>query len=615
MPELAPYPDSLVLFKGKPARVRHVGKTLEIELPGGEHLNVRSKDVTVLHPGPLRALGDLVPVSGDVDTAWELLAGGPTTLAELSELAYGVYSPATAWAAWQLVADGLLFRGTPQEIAARTGDEVSRERSNREARAAEAEAWSQFVAGAKAGDISHVDARYLREVEELALGQSEKSRLLREMRRAETRENAHALLMELQHWSEWTDPYPQRTGAITTQVALGVPALPEEARLDLTRLPAFAIDDEGNQEPDDAIGLEGDRLWVHVADAAALAPAGSELDMEARARGATLYLPEGPVRMLPQGAVDALGLGLTEVSPALSFCLEIDDAGQARLADYGPSWVRVTRLTYAEAQARLAEAPLAGLRAAADAHRERRRARGALFIDLPEVQIHVAGGEVSIRPLPALPSRDLVMEGMLMAGEAIAGFAEEMGLPLPFTFQEPPTEDEAGGPQATSWRPGDLAGMYAMRQRLRPSQHGSAPSPHAGLGLTSYVQATSPLRRYLDLVTHQQLRAHRAGHGQLSAREMTERVGATMAVAGTVRATERLARRHWTLVYLMHHPEWEGEGVLVERRGRRGIALIPSLDLDTTVHLRHDAGLNEQMRLAKPQVNLPMLEVRFEVVE
>lgn len=328
MPELAPYPDSLVLFKGKPARVRHVGKTLEIELAGGEHLNVRSKDVTVLHPGPLRSLGDLVPVSGDVDTARELLAGGPTTLAELSELAYGVYSPATAWAAWQLVADGLLFRGTPQEIAARTGDEVSRERSNREARAAEAEAWSQFVAGAKAGDISHVDPRYLREVEELALGQSEKSRLLREMRRAETRENAHALLMELQHWSEWTDPYPQRTGAITTQVALGVPALPEEARLDLTRLPAFAIDDEGNQEPDDAIGLEGDRLWVHVADAAALAPAGSELDMEARARGATLYLPEGPVRMLPQGAVDALGLGLTEVSPALSFAWKSTTLGR-----------------------------------------------------------------------------------------------------------------------------------------------------------------------------------------------------------------------------------------------------------------------------------------------
>lgn len=613
MLELAPHPDSLVLFKGRPARVRRVGKTLEIELPGDERLNVRGKDVTVLHPGPLRALGDLVPVSGDVETAWELLAGTHTTLAELAELAYGEYSPATAWAAWQLVADGLRFRGTPQEVLARTRDEVAREQRTREARTAEAEAWSEFVAGAKAGDVSHVDPRYLREIEELAFGRSERSRLLHEMRRAETRENAHALLLELGHWTEWVDPYPQRMGLTTAQVALDVPALPEEARLDLTGLPAFAIDDEGNQEPDDAIGLEGDRLWVHVADAAALAPAGSPLDVEARARGATLYLPEGPVRMLPHGVVDALGLGLAEISPALSFCLEMDGEGQVRLAEYGPSWVRVTRLTYEQAESHLAEEPLARLWAMAEAHRQRRRARGALALDLPEVQIGVGDGRVTIRPLASLRSRDLVMEGMLMAGEAISAFAQEQGLPLPFTSQEPPTEDEAGGPPVREWEAWDLAGMYAMRQRLRPSQYGSVPAPHAGLGLPAYVQATSPLRRYLDLVTHQQMRAHLAGRGQLTAQEMTERVGATMAVAGTVRATERLARRHWTMVYLMQNPEWEGEGVLVERRGRRGIALVPSLDLDTVVHLRHDAAPNERLRLARPQVNLPMLEVRLEL--
>ena len=614
MPDLPPHPDSLVLFKNKPARVRHVGKVLEIELPGGERMSVRSKDVTVLHPGPLRALADLGPVSGDAETAWELLAGGRTTLAELAELAYGAYTPATAWAAWQLVADGLRFRGTPQEIEARTQDEVARERSVRLARASETEAWSEFVAGAKAGDVSHVDPRYLREVEELALGRSEKSRLLHELRRAETRENAHALLMELGHWSEWVDPYPQRTGVTTAQVTLSVPALPEEVRLDLTGVPAFAIDDEGNQEPDDAIGPDGDRLWVHVADAAALAPIDSPLDVEARARGATLYLPEGPVRMLPSGVVETLGLGLAQISPALSFCLELDGQGRVRLAEYGPSWVRVTRLTYQQAEVRLAEPPFASLCALAEVHRERRRALGALFIDLPEVQIRVGDGEVMIHPLVSLHSRDLVMESMLMAGEAIAGLAQETGLPLPFTSQDPPGDDETGGPPVTSWDSGDLAGMYAMRGRLRPSKYGSTPAPHAGLGLVAYVQATSPLRRYLDLVTHQQLRAQHAGRGPLSAQEMTERVGATMAVAGTVRAAERLARRHWTLVYLMQHPEWKGEGVLVERRGRRGIALVPALDLDTVVHLRHDAALNERLRLVQPKVNLPLLEVRFELV-
>jgi exoribonuclease-2 len=614
MPDLTPRPDSLVLYKGRPARVRHVSKTLEIELPGEERLNVRGKDVVVLHPGPLRTLAELVPPPGDVETAWDLLQGSRMTLAELAELTYGSYTPASAWAAWQLVADGLRFHGTPPEIVARTPDEFAHERDVRQARAAEAQAWSDFVAGARAGDVSTVDQRYLREVEDLALGRSEKSRLLHELRRSETRESAHALLLELGHWDEWFDPYPQRQGAVTAPVLLDVPSLPDERRLDLTGLPAFAIDDEGNQEPDDAISLEGGRLWVHVADAAALAPAGSPLDLEARARGATLYLPEGPVPMLPAAAIRALGLGLSDVSAALSFGLDLDEEGGVRSMEYGPSWVRVTRLTYAQAEAKLTEEPFASMCAAVGAHRERRYARGALFIDLPEVQVRVEGREVLILPLPSLRSRDLVMEAMLTAGEAVAQLSQERGLPLPFTTQEPPANnDGAPGSPPKLGGPGDMAGMYALRGSLRPSQYSTAPGPHAGLGLAAYVQATSPLRRYLDLVTHQQLRAHLAGAGQLSLRELTERVGATMAVAGTLRATERLARRHWTMVFLIRHPDWRGEGILVERRGHRGIALIPSLDLDTVVHLHRDMPLNEPLQLARPKVNLPLLEARFEV--
>lgn len=71
-----------------------------------------------------------------------------------------------------------------------------------------------------------------------------------------------------------------------------LPDLPDEPRRDLTGLPAFAIDDEGNLDPDDALSLDGDRLWVHVADAAALIGPDSPADIEARARGATL-LPAG----------------------------------------------------------------------------------------------------------------------------------------------------------------------------------------------------------------------------------------------------------------------------------------------------------------------------------
>ena len=40
------------------------------------------------------------------------------------------------------------------------------------------------------------------------------------------------------------------------------------------------------------------------------------------------------------------------------------------------------------------------------------------------------------------------------------------------------------------------------------SQYRSVPAPHSGLGLSTYAQATSPMRRYLDLVVRQQLHAY-----------------------------------------------------------------------------------------------------------
>ena len=594
--------DSLVLYKTRPARVARVGKKLQIELEGGESLSVRLKDVVRLHPGPLHSLDELRPQTGEVETAWELLAGSTTTLAELAELAYGTFTPATAWAAWQLVDDGLFFRGTPQEVEACTAQEVAQEQAARETRAEQERVRSAFLIRVRARQILPEDGPHLREVEDLALKRVARSQLLRELRRAETPESAHALLLELGYWARTHDPYPLRQGLPTMPPDLELPDLPDEERVDLTHLPAFAIDDEGNQDPDDALSLDGDCLWVHVADAAALVPPESAADLEARARGATLYLPEGAVPMLPWEAARTLGLGLAEVSPALSFALHLDSAGVVASLEVVPSWVRVTRLTYEEAEARLDEEPLRSLHHLAQKNRACRDERGAIPLDLPEVRIQADGDEVTIRPLLPLRSRDLVTEAMLMVGEAVAQYAAEHSLSVPFTTQDPPDSEE---------RPTDLAGMYGLRRQFRPSQQSGVPGSHAGLGLDTYVQATSPLRRYLDLVVHQQLRAHIRGGDLLDAQDMLERIGATAAVAGTVRYAERLARKHWTLIYLDQRPDWRGEGILVERRRRGGTVLIPELDLDVRVHLRSDPPLNSQIPLALRGVDLPALEAYF----
>jgi exoribonuclease-2 len=543
--------------------------------------------------------------AGEVEAACELLDGSQTTLPELAELVYGAYTPATAWAAWQLVDEGLYFQGTPEVINVRPLAEVEQERIVRETKAAERDAWNGFLQRARAGHCIPEDAGYLLEVEELIWGQREQSRVLQALECNQNPESAHALLLRLGYWNEMHNPWPRRTGAILEHPTVPLMELPQESRLDLTGLAAFAIDDEGNLDPDDALSLDGDRLWVHIADVAALVPPDSPADVEARARGATLYLPETTIPMLPDAALRQLGLGLLEVSPALSFGLSLDANGVVIDVEVVPSWVRVQRLTYEQVETRLDEEPFRRLYELAERHQARRRARGAIFIDLPEVKMRVSEGRVDIQPLPRLHSRMLVAEAMVMAGEAAARFALERELPFPFTTQEPV--------EAADQQPVSLAAMYSLRRSMRARQYSSQPGPHGGLGLEVYVQATSPMRRYLDLVAHQQLRALLRGSDPLDAQAIVARVGAAEAVASGVRRAERLSRQHWTVVYLQQHPGWQGEGVLVEKRMPRGTVLISALALETRVKVADSVAPDSVLPLRLTGIDLPEREAYFRV--
>ena len=112
---------------------------------------------------------------------------------------------------------------------------------------------------------------------------------------------------------------------------------------------------------------------------------------------------------------------------------------------------------------------------------------------------------------------------------------------------------------------------------------------------------------------HQQLRAHLRGAPVLGEQEVLERVGAAEAVAGHMRQAEFLAYKHWTLVYLVQHPDWRGEGILVEKRDHRGTVLLPTLGMEVRVHLDQDLPLNSVISLSLRGINLPELDAHFQV--
>jgi exoribonuclease-2 len=379
----------------------------------------------------------------------------------------------------------------------------------------------------------------------------------------------------------------------------------QEERLDLTQLPAYAIDDEDNQDPDDAVSLDGERIWVHVADVAALVPPDSEMDLDARARGANLYQPDRVIPILPPQVTDSLGLGLDERSPALSFGFTLSPQGEVKNVEVHPSWVQVERISYRMAEQRLAEAPFATLLEMSQRYRQRRRQAGAASIELPEVKLKVIEDQVEIEPLPRLQSREMVTDLMLMAGEAIAEHCQAHEIAIPFATQAPPDQLE---------QPEDLAGMFAYRRFFKPTNIKTQPEPHSGLGLMNYTRVTSPLRRYSDLLVHQQLRAHLKGEALLDIQAVSERIAQAELGSMANRRTERMSNNHWRLIYLRDRPSWQGEAIIVAKEGERSTVLIPSIAMEAKVRIRGDVGLNDPVRLKPREIDIPDLSCYFRVV-
>ncbi len=595
---------SLVLYKIHPARVSAVGEKIEIELAGGKSRKVRPKDVSLLHPGPLNSLAALEAPEANVEEAWELLQGEQPTFEELAELVFGEFTPASAWATWELLQNGLYFAGDPAAVKVNAPEVVAALRAERERKQREAEEWEGFLVRVEQAALEEEDRKRLAEVERVALGDATRSRILSHFKVDATPEAAHRFLLRCGYWPAEYNPWPQRAGVVLESPEIGVPALPEEDRLDLTHLEAWAIDDVGNQDPDDAISLDGDYLWVHVADVAALVRPDGHLDQAARERASNLYLPERTVTMLPPALTEQLGLGLQPVSPALSIGLRLVD-GEPRDIRIERTWVKVSRTSYEAANERLHEPLFARLAELTTVYRARRLARNAARIDLPEAAVRVIDDEVVIRPLPKMPARDLVTDAMLMAGEAVARFAEANELPIPYAMQPEPEEIR---------QPQTLAEMYAYRRLFKPSNTVLHPEPHFGLGLERYARATSPLRRYADLLVHQQLRAFVAGMEPMSRETLAERIAGIDVAGGRIRRAERQSNLHWKLIYLQRHPGWEGEAVVAALEERKVVLIIPELAMEIRMRPHDRFAPDQTVRLRLRDLDLTTQDVWFQVV-
>ena len=195
---------------------------------------------------------------------------------------------------------------------------------------------------------------------------------------------------------------------------------------------------------------------------------------------------------------------------------------------------------------------------------------------------------------------------MLLAGEGAARFAFKNRIPFPYVSQE--------APEIPSDIPTGMAGQFRLRRCMRRRNVGITPATHSGLGISMYSQVTSPLRRYSDLVAHEQLRAFIDGRSLIDKDVMLERISEGDEAMRSSRQAERKSNMHWTLVYLLQNPGWKGEAVCVEQRGKQCVFLIPSLGQETLMTPDKPVKLNETITVKAGNINIPELSVTFRQV-
>ncbi|MFO0142171.1 MAG: RNB domain-containing ribonuclease, partial [Aphanizomenon sp.] len=206
-------------------------------------------------------------------------------------------------------------------------------------------------------------------------------------------------------------------------------------------------------------------------------------------------------------------------------------------------------------------------------------------------------------------SRQLVAEMMILAGEVAARYGQTHNIPLPFRGQPQP---ELPPEEELLLLPAGFVRSCAMRRCMPKSEMSITPVRHAGLGLDTYTQATSPIRRYSDLLTHFQLKAHLRGEGLPFSAEQLKEVMMTVSSA-TQEATmvERQTNRYYALEYLRRHPEeiWQVT-VLMWLREDSNLALIllEDLGLQLPMSFRRSVSLGENLlvkvSLADPQKDM-----------
>lgn len=325
----------------------------------------------------------------------------------------------------------------------------------------------------------------------------------------------------------------------------------QDGRVDLTSDTIITIDPVDARDFDDAISLErlenGHwRLGVHIADVSHFVRLGSPLDLEARERATSIYLPDQVIPMLPEIISNNLAsLQPDRVRYTKTAFIEYTEDGALVDTEFCTAAIKSKRrFTYEEVDDYLEKTVqwkdkltpevfslLDRMHKLSRILRKRRMDRGSLELSLPEVKIDLDkdGKVAGAHRVENTESHQMIEEFMLAANEAVAVKLQDMGLNFLRRIHENPEARKLKsltqfvhelGIQADSLEsrfeikrvlaeaegmPEEQALNYAVLRSMPKATYAPQAEGHYALASDCYCHFTSPIRRYPDLTVHRML--------------------------------------------------------------------------------------------------------------
>jgi len=286
--------------------------------------------------------------------------------------------------------------------------------------------------------------------------------------------------------------------------------------LDLTYLKTYTIDDIGAHEIDDAISYEyissNHIFWIHIACPAISININSIIGKDALAKASTIYMVDKTEYMFPPLLIkNNLSLLSGQNRIVLSLKIELDVKLNIRKYSFHKAIIRARyALSYEDADEILdyqprEESELIAIERITKQHSLERHNNGAITISEPEGHISKIDNKYIFSQRSRTQARNLVSESMIIYGAFVAKYCKERNIPVPYRNQSMTNKSKFNQVLEGS----NLhVKNYLLRNSLPKTTIDMKAMGHNSLGLEEYVQATSPLRRYLDYLTQCQLIRH-----------------------------------------------------------------------------------------------------------